>query len=124
MGTNSGTTHIRTVLIFSPDIDKHFTSNAPCNSGDSVTRIIHILHFFMINNAFYSPPPPEEEMEDKVIGLVFFEEPAVTGNTFPAMMENTALRRVPVGTVFQSDGAPPHFFRRVRAFPDREFPFR
>jgi hypothetical protein len=27
-----------------------------------------------------------------------------------------------VGTAFRSDGAPPHFFRHVLAFMDREFP--
>jgi len=37
-------------------------------------------------------------------------------------MENTALLHVPVGTVFQLDGAPPHFFCHVCAFLDREFP--
>jgi hypothetical protein len=39
-------------------------------------------------------------------------------------MENTALRHVPVGTVFQLNGAPSHFPRRVHAFLDREFPDR
>jgi hypothetical protein len=37
-------------------------------------------------------------------------------------VDNTALPHVPVGTVFLLDGVPPHFFRRVPAFLDREFP--
>jgi hypothetical protein len=56
-------------------------------------------------------------MKDKVIGPFFFEEPAVTGDTY--------LRHVTVATVSQTNGAPPHFSRRVRAFLDRgEFPDR
>jgi hypothetical protein len=49
-----------------------------------------------------------------------FEEPTVTGDTFLAVMENTALRYAPVGTVFQLGGTSPHFSHRVRAFLDRE----
>jgi len=45
----------------------------------------------------------------------------VTGDTFLAVMDNTPLRHVSVGTVFQSDGASPHFSRRVRVFVDRGF---
>jgi hypothetical protein len=48
----------------------------------------------------------------------------MTGDTFLTVMENTALRHDPVGTVLQSDGAPPHFSRHFRAFLDREFPYR
>jgi len=40
------------------------------------------------------------------------------------MMENTALCHASVGTVYQSDGAPPHFFSHVRAFLGTEFPDR
>jgi len=40
---------------------------------------------------------------------------------FLTMMESTALHHVPVGTVFQLDGAPPHFSQHVCAFLDREF---
>jgi len=52
---------------------------------------------------------------------VLSEGPTVTGDTSLAMMENTALRHVPVGTVFQLDGAPPHFCHRFVAFLDRSF---
>jgi len=37
-------------------------------------------------------------------------------------MGSTALRLVPVATVFQLLSAPPHFFRRIRSILDREFP--
>jgi len=38
------------------------------------------------------------------------------------MMENAVLYHVPVGTVLQSDGTPPHFFHHVHAFLDRKLP--
>jgi len=44
--------------------------------------------------------------KNKCICPFFPKEPTVTGDTFLAMMENTALRHVPVGTVFQSDVHP------------------
>jgi hypothetical protein len=46
----------------------------------------------------------------------------VTGDSFLAMMENTALCPVPVITVFQLDGAPPHFSCCVCVFLGRNFP--
>jgi hypothetical protein len=61
-------------------------------------------------------------MKNKVISPSCFEEPTVTGDTFLAVMDNTALCHVPAGTVSQSDSAPTHFSRRVSAFVDREFP--
>jgi hypothetical protein len=48
----------------------------------------------------------------------------VAGDAFLAVMENTALCHVPVGKVFQLDGALPNFCRRFYAFQDREFPDR
>jgi hypothetical protein len=61
-------------------------------------------------------------MKNKIIDPFFFEEPMVTGDNFLAMMENTASCHVPVGTVIQLDGAPPHLSHHVCAFLDREFP--
>jgi hypothetical protein len=61
-------------------------------------------------------------MENEVIGPFFFEEPTMSSDTFLAMMENTGLHHAPMGTVFQSDGAPPHFSHHVHSFLDREFP--
>jgi hypothetical protein len=55
---------------------------------------------------------------NKVIGPFIFKNLIVTGDTF------LALRHVPVGMVFPSDGAPPHFSQSVSAFPYREFPDR
>jgi hypothetical protein len=51
-------------------------------------------------------------------------EPVVTGDTFPAMVENSGLHHMIVGTVFHLclDGVPLHFSHRVCAFLDREFP--
>jgi hypothetical protein len=46
----------------------------------------------------------------------------VTGDTFLGTMGDTALCHVPVGTVFQLDGVPPHFSHCIYAFLEREFP--
>jgi hypothetical protein len=55
--------------------------------------------------------------ENKVIGpFFFFEEPTVTGDTFPTVMESTAVHHVPKETVFQSDGTPPHLSCYVMPF--------
>jgi hypothetical protein len=51
-----------------------------------------------------------------------FEKCVITGDNFLTMMENTAFCHVSVGIVFQLNGAPPHFYRRVPAFLQREFP--
>jgi len=61
-------------------------------------------------------------MKSKVIVPFCMKEPIVNGDNFLAMMGNTALCYVPVGTVFLLDGAPPHFSHHVHAFLDREFP--
>jgi len=53
MGTVSGTTHIKTIFSFSPGTEKHFTGNALCSSDDSVTQLIHNLHFFTLNSVLY-----------------------------------------------------------------------
>jgi len=45
-------------------------------------------------------------MENKVTRTFLLEELAVTGDTFLALMENTVLRHVPVGTVLLLGGAP------------------
>jgi hypothetical protein len=53
--------------------------------------------------------------------LSIFKEHTVTGDIFLAILENILLRHVPVGAVFQLEGAPPHFFHCIRTFLDREF---
>jgi hypothetical protein len=53
MGPISGTTRIKTIFSFSPGTGKHFIGNAFCNSDDSVTQHIHILHFFTTNGVLY-----------------------------------------------------------------------
>jgi hypothetical protein len=60
--------------------------------------------------------------KNKFIGPSFSEEPTVTGDSFLAVMDNTALCHVHVRTVFQLHGAPTHFSHHVHAFLDREFP--
>jgi len=58
-------------------------------------------------------------MRNKVMGPLFFEEPMVTGDTFLAVIGNSALHQVPVGTVFQLYGALPHFSHCAHAFQDK-----
>jgi hypothetical protein len=45
-------------------------------------------------------------VKNKVIGPYFLEEAAVIGDTFRAIVENTAFRHVPMGTIFQLHLAP------------------
>jgi hypothetical protein len=49
-GAISDTTHIKTIFSFWTSIGKHFIGNAGCSSDDSLTKLIHILHFCIINN--------------------------------------------------------------------------
>jgi hypothetical protein len=56
MGTICGTTHNQMIFSFSPDTGMDFTGNALRSSDNSVTQLIHILHFFTINNVIYNPP--------------------------------------------------------------------
>jgi len=44
-------------------------------------------------------------IKNKFFGPFLLEEPTVAGDIFLAMMKNTALCYVPVGTVFQSEVA-------------------
>jgi hypothetical protein len=46
----------------------------------------------------------------------------VTDDTFLAMMENTVLHHVLMGSVSQLDGTLPHLSSHIRAFLDRKFP--
>lgn len=62
-----------------------------------------------------------------VIGPYFFEEPTVTGATYLRMLTNFLVphlrrHRMLRRTVFQQDGAPPHFALTVRAFLNNTFP--
>jgi hypothetical protein len=50
------------------------------------------------------------------------EDDSIKANEQGTLMKNTALYHVPVGTVFQLNGAPPHLSHCVRAFLDRQFP--
>jgi hypothetical protein len=61
-------------------------------------------------------------MNNNIISPFHFEESAVTDEEFLAMMKNNDLHHIPAGTVFQSDGAPPHFSSCVHVFLDSEFP--
>jgi len=63
MGTISSMTHIKMIFSFSQGNGKHFIGNTLCSSDISVTQLIHILNFFVINNVFYKPP--EESNLDK-----------------------------------------------------------
>jgi hypothetical protein len=49
-------THIKIIFSSLPGIGKHFIGNILCTSDNSVTQLIHILHFSTINNVFYKLP--------------------------------------------------------------------
>jgi hypothetical protein len=48
-------------------------------------------------------------MKNRVFSPFFFEVSVVTDDTYLAMLDNTALHHVTMGTVFQLGGAPPYF---------------
>jgi hypothetical protein len=50
--TISGTTHMKMIFSFLPGTGKHFIGNT---LQPIFMHIIHILHFFMINNVSYKP---------------------------------------------------------------------
>lgn len=56
-GHHHGMTHTKTVFSLS-------LGNALCSADDSVTQLIHILHFLMINSIFYKPP--EEKIHSHI----------------------------------------------------------
>jgi hypothetical protein len=58
-------------------------------------------------------------IKNKFINPLIFKEPMVTGDTFLAMLENSALNHIPVGTVFQLHDPPFHFSHHVHVFTDR-----
>lgn len=63
-------------------------------------------------------------MKTGVIGPFFFQERTVTGDTYLDMLRNYAVPQLPPETVFQQDGAPPHYANHVRSFLDGMFPDR
>jgi hypothetical protein len=121
MGTITGRTHINMTFSFWTASGKHFIGNALCSSDDSVTQLIHIFHSSTISNVFYKPP--EEKIQRSRIWRGGGDGNGSPSEHFLDMMENTVLRHVFVETMFQLDGAPPHFSHRVRAFLDKEFPY-
>jgi len=65
MVTISGTTHIKTILSFSPGTGEHFIGNKLHSSDKSDVQFIHILHLFMVNSVTFKPSPEESNMENE-----------------------------------------------------------
>jgi hypothetical protein len=86
MGNTIGTTHIKTAFSLLPGTGKHFIGNALCRSDDSVTNFIYILHFFMINNAFYKPPK-------EIIKKIWRTRWQGMGSPFPNQQPGNSLSR-------------------------------
>ena len=61
-------------------------------------------------------------MKDCVIGPFFFAEPTVTARTYLDMLELYVVPQHPAGTIYQQDGAPPHYALEVRKFLNYNFP--
>lgn len=57
-----------------------------------------------------------------VIGPFFFGEPTITATTYLDMLEQYAFPLLPPGTIFQQDGAPPHYSNIVRTSLNERFP--
>jgi len=65
--------------------------------------------------------------QTKVYGPIFFAENTVTGVTYLAMLQNWPLPQMSEDSddfIFQQDGAPPHWHRDVRRFPNESLPQR
>jgi hypothetical protein len=68
MGAIIDMTHVKTIFSLSLGTDRYLIGNTLCNSDDSVTQLIHILHFFTTNNIFYKPlrrHPEESNLENE-----------------------------------------------------------
>ena len=64
-------------------------------------------------------------MRDTIISLYFFfTEKMVTASMYLEMLQLYAVPQLPHGTIYQQDGAPPHFVNIVRTFMDEQFPAR
>ena len=62
---------------------------------------------------------------NKVIGPYYFDEPIVNAESYLHLLNNyflPMLPSLPPGTLFQQDGAPPHYSREVRALLDEKLP--
>jgi len=73
-----GTTHIKTIFIFSPGTGKHFFGNVSCSSEGSVTKLICILH--LVRTIYITYPPEDylwcvgtlDPMHHKICKLLLF----------------------------------------------------
>jgi hypothetical protein len=99
----AGTTHIKTIFSFLTGTGSHFIGNELCSSDDSVTQLIHILHFLKINNVSLKHPGGiiQKSQIWRTNGA------RTTSDIFLAIMENITLRHA-LCKIFQSDGASHH----------------
>jgi hypothetical protein len=67
MGTVSGTTHTKAILILSPGTGTHFIGSALCSSEDSVMQLIHTVHFFHDKQYLVQTPRRKNSDKNKVI---------------------------------------------------------
>ncbi|KAJ4430294.1 hypothetical protein ANN_22507 [Periplaneta americana] len=61
-------------------------------------------------------------MHNAIIGLFFFLEKTVTGHSYLDMLENFVVLQIPLGSTFQQNCAPPHYYHDVNSFLHRNFP--
>lgn len=62
---------------------------------------------------------------NEIIGPYYFDEPIVNAESYLHLLNNyflPMLPSLPPGTLFQQDGAPPHYSREVRALLDEKLP--
>ena len=63
-------------------------------------------------------------MRDRIIGPYFTAGKTVTTNTYLTMLQLYAVPQLPVGTIYQQEGAPPHYANIVLTFLDGQFSAR
>ena len=63
-------------------------------------------------------------MRDRIIGSYFFAHKVVTANMYRDMLQLYAVPQLPDGTIYQQDGAPPHFANIIHTFLEEQFPVR
>ena len=52
----------------------------------------------------------------------FFIEATVTGQVYLDILQNFVIDQLPPGSIFQQDGAPPHYHRQARDILNANFP--
>lgn len=88
-----------------------------CNilGSENCDNVLNMMCYLLMVNMWYA-------VMKNINSPFYLEEHLVAGNKFLVIIEETALRHIPAGTVFKLGGAPSHFSHCVHAFLSTEFP--